>query len=133
MAVMVDSCVFLDIFTHDPEWFPWSSQALSDAADQGSLVMNPVIFSEISIRFDKIEELDALLPQDIFEYRQIPREAAFLAGISFLKYRRQGGQKLSPLPNFLIGAHAAIEKLDLLTRDPRRFREYYPTIHLICP
>ena len=130
---MVDSCVYLDIFSEDPKWCAWSSGALSDAANQGTIVINPVIYAEISIRFTQIEELESLLPPDVFEYREIPREAAFLAGKTFLKYRRRGGQRPLPLPDFFIGAHAAIQQLDLITRDTRRFREYYPSLNLICP
>ncbi|MFP4500905.1 MAG: type II toxin-antitoxin system VapC family toxin [Candidatus Hydrogenedentota bacterium] len=133
MPVMVDSCVYLDIFTQDATWFAWSAKALADAADQGVVVMNPVIYAEISIRFERIEELEELLPQDFIEYRSIPREAAFLAGKSFVKYRRRGGHKSNPLPDFFIGAHAAVAQLSLITRDPMRFRRYFPSIALICP
>jgi predicted nucleic acid-binding protein len=133
MSVMVDSCVFLDIFTKDPTWFSWSSGALTAAADRGTIVMNPVIYAEISVRFKGIEELEDMLPSDVFEYRPIPREAAFLAGKNFLKYRRRGGQKSVPLPDFFIGAHAAVSDLDLVTRDAQRFRQYFPSVHLICP
>ncbi len=133
MAVMVDSCVLLDVFTEDPKWFQWSSSSLARQADAGGLVINPVIYSEISVRFDRIEELEAILTPDAFEYRPIPREAAFLAGKCFLRYRRGGGAKSLPLPDFLIGAHAAVEGLALLTRDCSRFRAYFPSVKLICP
>jgi len=133
MAVMVDSCVFLDIFTHDHHWFDWSAKVLADAADAGTIVLNPVIYAEISIRFTRIEELEALLPPDIFEVRPIPREAAFLAGKCFLNYRRRGGRKSLPLPDFFIGAHAAVEQLSLITRDAHRFQEYFPGLRLISP
>jgi len=133
MAVMVDSCVFLDIFSRDKHWFDWSAKALADAADEGAIVLNPVIYAEISIRFERIEELEALLPADIFECRSVPREAAFLAGKCFLHYRRRGGRKSLPLPDFFIGAHAAVAKLPLITRDTNRFRDYFPTVELICP
>jgi predicted nucleic acid-binding protein len=133
MPVMVDSCVYLDIFTQDSKWFAWSARALADAAEQGVVVMNPVIYAEISIRFERIEELEELLPRDVFEHRPIPREAAFLAGKSFVTYRRRGGRKVNPLPDFFIGAHAAVAQLSLITRDPTRFRRYFPSIALICP
>ena len=133
MSVMVDSCVFLDIFTQDSQWFEWSFRALGNAADEGTLVINPVIYSEISIRFERVEELESLLPPEVFEYRSIPREAAFLAGKCFLQYRKGGGRKMQPLPDFFIGAQAAVERLPLLTRDPRRFREYFPSLALVCP
>ena len=133
MSVIVDSCVFLDIFTRDAHWFDWSSQALAEAANEGTIVMNSVIYAEISIRFDRIEDLEMLLPSDVFEYRPIPREVAFLAGKCFLEYRRRGGRKSLPLPDFFIGAHAAVEKLNLVTRDTKRFREYFPGLKLIVP
>ena len=133
MSVVVDSCVLLDIFTQDHRWFGWSSQALADAANEGMLVINPAVYAEISARFDRIEDLEILLSHDVFEYRPIPREAAFLAGKSFVEYRRRGGARSSPLPDFFIGAHAAVAHLPLVTRDARRFREYFPGLNLICP
>jgi len=133
MAVLVDSCVLLDVFTEDPKWFAWSSSALSRQADRGRLIVNPVVYAEVSIRFERIEELESALAPELFEYRPIPREAAFLAGKCFLRYRRRGGSKALPLPDFLIGAHAAVEGLDLLTRDCARFRTYFPTVPLIAP
>lgn len=133
MAVFVDSCVLLDIFTEDPTWFEWSAAALEKAADEGALVINAVVYAEISVRFERIEELDAALASNGFDLRSIPREAAFLAGKIFLQYRRAGGRKAAPLPDFLIGAHAAVERLPLLTRDQRRFRTNFPTLHLISP
>lgn len=133
MAVFVDSCVLLDIFTEDTRWYGWSSAALEQAADAGPLVINAIVYAEISVRFARIEELDAILTDDAFDDQPIPREAAFLAGKIFLRYRRAGGQRLSPLPDFLIGAHAAVEQLPLLTRDPRRFRTNFPRLRLITP
>ncbi|MBW7866507.1 MAG: type II toxin-antitoxin system VapC family toxin [Candidatus Hydrogenedens sp.] len=133
MPAMADSCVYLDIFTRDPVWHEWSAAALADAANRGSIVINPVIYSEISIRFGQIEELEALLSPDIFEYQPIPREAAFLAGKCFLQYRRSGGRKTLPLPDFFIGAHAAVAGLELITRDPCRFRKCFPGLTLVCP
>lgn len=133
MPAMADSCVYLDIFTRDPVWHEWSATALADAANRGTIVMNPVIYAEISIRFGRIEELDALLSPEIFEYHPIPREAAFLAGKCFLQYRRRGGRKTLPLPDFFIGAHAAVAGLELITRDPGRFQKCFPGLTLICP
>lgn len=133
MGVLVDSCVLLDIFTEDPVWFAWSSDTLARQAGRDTLVINSVIYAEASVRFGSIEELESILTPDVFEYRPIPREAAFLAGKSFLRYRRRSGSKTLPLPDFLIGAHAAVEELPLITRDPRRFRTYFPTVSLICP
>jgi hypothetical protein len=133
MSAMVDSCVLLDVFTEDPRWFEWSSSVLAQEADNGLIVVNPVIYAEVSVRFGTIEELESFLPSEVFDYRPIPREAAFLAGKCFLRYRRRGGGKTVVLPDLLIGAQAAVEKLPLITRDPRRFREYYPSVELICP
>jgi predicted nucleic acid-binding protein len=132
-AIFVDSNVLLDVMTEDPQWFAWSSEALARCANSAVLIINPVVYAEVSIRFAAIEELEDALPKSIFERRDIPWEAAFLAGKCFLKYRRAGGRKPVSLPDFFIGAHAAIEKLDLLTRDPSRYRTYFPTVKLITP
>ncbi len=131
--VMVDSCVLLDILTEDPKWFSWSSAQLAHAANRGMLVVNPVIFSEVSISFDSIEAMDTLFSPECFEYRPISQDAAFLAGKCFLHYRKRRGTKTLPLPDFFIGAQAAIEQLPLITRDTKRFRTYFPTVELICP
>lgn len=133
MAVLVDSCVLLDIFTEDPVWFEWSSAAIERQADRGKLIIDPIIYSEASVRFERIEELEAVLSADAFEYHPLPKEAAFLAGKCYLRYRRGGGTKAMPLPDFFIGAHAAVEGLELLTRDTARFRTYFPAVKLICP
>jgi predicted nucleic acid-binding protein len=130
---MVDTCVLLDVVTEDTEWFSWSSEALRRATDGGVLVINPVIYSELSVGFERIEEIELLLNPQVFDYRPIPREAAFLAGKSFLEYRRRGGEKNVPLPDFFIGAHAAVESLPLVTRDANRFRTYFPRLPLISP
>ena len=133
MAAMVDSCVILDIFTEDSRWLAWSSGALADAADRDTIILNPVIYAEVSIDFDRIEELESVLPADVFTCQAIPREAAFLAGRCFLKYRRRGGARTTPLPDFFIGAHALISGLPLITRDTKRFKDYFPTLNLITP
>jgi predicted nucleic acid-binding protein len=103
------------------------------AADTARLVINPVIYAEISIRYQRIEDLDEALPKDILEREAIPFEAAFLAGKSYLSYRRRGGVKRSPLPDFFIGAHAAIAGYQVLTRDPTRYRTYFPKLSVIAP
>ena len=130
---LVDSNVLLDIFTDDPNWFQWSSQTLADWADRGPLCINPVIYGEVSIGFDLIEDLERLLPKDCFQYLPLPYEAAFLAGKCFVKYRGAGGLKRAPLPDFFIGAHAVIAGLPLLTRDRGRFQTYFPTLEVISP
>lgn len=133
MAALVDSNVLLDVMTGDRRWFDWSSAALADAADAGRLIINPVIYAEVSIRFSRIEELEEALPKNLFEREAIPYEAAFLAGKVFLAYRKRGGAKRAPLPDFFIGAHAALAGHQLLTRDARRYRSYFANIDLITP
>lgn len=132
-TVLVDSNVLLDILTEDQRWYDWSAEALRAAADQSVLVINPIIYAEVSIRFERIEELDEALPEDLFRRDPLPWESAFLAGKAFVAYRRRRGPKQSPLPDFYIGAHAAIAEFALLTRDPSRYRTYYPSLELISP
>jgi len=132
-TVIVDSNVLLDIFTEDSRWLSWSSNALEQIANDSRLVINPVIYGEISIRFERIEELDEALPLAIFERENIPYEAAFLAGKAYLAYRRQTGTKSSLLPDFYVGAHAAIRGYRVLTRDVPRYRTYFPKLALIAP
>lgn len=131
-TVLVDSNVLLDILIPDIEWEEWSSAALAEAAESSLLAINPVIFAEVSIGFDRIEELEAALPEEL-QRESLPWDAAFLAGKAFLSYRRRGGGKRTPLPDFYIGAHAAVRGYTLLTRDSRRYRTYFPTLPLIAP
>ena len=131
--VLVDSNVLLDLMTEDPSWFAWSSDAIEEAAESSRLVINPVVYAEASVRFSRIEELNAALPTALFEREPIPYEAAFLAGKAYLRYRRLGGTRRSPLPDLFIGAHAAVAGYRLLTRDAARYRGYYPTVSLIAP
>lgn len=132
-GVLVDSNVLLDLLEHDPNWYAWSAEQLQQAADSAVLIINPVIYAEISVGFARIEELEAVVTPDIFQRRPLPWEAAFLAGKCFLRYRQQGGVRRSPLPDFFIGAHAAVESLTLLTRDATRYRTYFPNLSLIAP
>lgn len=132
-GVLVDSNVIIDILTEDPQWYAWSSKQLELLADTHVLYINQIIYSEISISFKKIEELESVLPQQILKRCNLPWEAAFLAGKAFLNYRKKGGNKLSPLPDFLIGAHAAIDDLILLSRDSQRFHHYFPKLTIIAP
>ena len=133
MATLVDSNVILDVVTDDEEWQDWSSTMLSRAADAEHLVINPLIYAEVAVRFDRIEALDEVLPSDYFIREPLPWEAAFLAARAFLLYRRKGGKKWAPLPDFYIGAHAAIAGHTLLTRDARRYRTYFPKLRIISP
>lgn len=132
-GTLVDANVLLDILTEDAVWLQWSLDALADAAEAGPLVINPIIYAEVSIRFSRVEDLDAALPVEDYRRADLPWQAAFLAGKAFLTYRRQGGTKTSPLPDFFIGAHAAASELALLTRDSSRMRTYFPTVKVIAP
>lgn len=131
--MLVDSNVLLDVLEQDAHWFEWSSMQLQKAADCCSLIINPVIYAEVSVGFQRIEELEDALPLDFFQRRALPWEAAFLAGKCFIRYRKLGGTKHSPLPDFFIGAHAAVSGLTLLTRDSARYRTYFPSLKLITP
>jgi hypothetical protein len=129
----VDSNVILDVVTDDADWLDWSAAALARQADAGPLVVNPVIYAEVAARFERIEDLEEALPEEYYQRQPLPWEAAFLAGRSFVRYRREGGQRRSPLPDFYIGAHALIGGLTLLTRDARRYRTYFPKLRIIAP
>jgi predicted nucleic acid-binding protein len=132
-AVLIDSNVLLDVMTEDARWLSWSAASLERAADRFRLVINPVVYAEVSVRYSRIEELDIALPKSMFDREAIPYEAAFLAGKSFVAYRRRGGSKPSSLPDFFIGAHAAIAGYVLMTRDAARYRTYFPKLSLIAP
>ncbi len=125
--------MLLDVVTDDAAWSEWSGQMLAVAGDDGRLVINPIIYAEVSTGFDRIEELDEAVPASEFEREPLPYEAGFLAGKAFLAYRRRGGERRSPLPDFYIGAHAAIRGYRLLTRDAARYRTSFPILQLITP
>ncbi len=131
--VLIDANVLLDVLTDDPQWYAWSAAQLDAYAVDAELCINPIIYAEVSVGFQRIEQLDEALPPDAFTRLELPWEAGFLAGKSFLQYRRAQGSRTSPLPDFYIGAHAAIEGMTLLTRDAKRYRTYYPKLGLICP
>ncbi len=133
MRTLVDSNVLLDVVTEDPEWMDWSSSALALAAHEGRIIINPVIYAEVSCGFDRMETLDEVLAPDYFTREPLPWPAAFLAAKAFVRYRRRGGVRRSPLPDFYIGAHAALAGYALLTRDPKRYRNYFPTVRLVSP
>lgn len=132
-TTLVDANVLLDVATNDPTWSDWSSRALETAANESPLAINALIYAEVSISFTRIEDLEEALPSAIYRREPLPYEAAFLAGKTFLQYRRQGGAKTAPLPDFYIGAHAAVAGFRVLTRDPRRYRTYFPTVDVIAP
>jgi predicted nucleic acid-binding protein len=131
--VLVDSNVILDVATQDPVWAARSGLLLAREAETAQLIINPIIFAEVSVGFEGIEELDAALPPELFRREQLPWEAAFLAGKCFLAYRRRGGKRISTLPDFYIGAHAALAGYRLLTRDVARYRTYFPGLEILVP
>jgi len=131
--VLVDANVLLDVMTDDPQWYGWSAAQLDACAAKAELCINPIVYAEVSVGFARIEELDEALPHDAFTRLGLPWEAGFLAGKAFLRYRRAKGSRTSPLPDFYIGAHAAVDGMALLTRDAARYRSYYPTLKLVCP
>jgi predicted nucleic acid-binding protein len=133
MPVLIDSNILLDIFTEDQKWYGWSSTTLAECAEHALLYINSIIYSEISVGFERIENLENALPSDYIQRDDLPYEAAFLAGKCFLKYRKAGGTKRSPLPDFYIGAHAAVKGWSLLTRDKGRYHTYFPTMTVIAP
>jgi predicted nucleic acid-binding protein len=132
-ATLVDSNVILDVLTEDPEWWDWSAAMLERAAESGHLVINPIIYAEVSAGFERIEDVDDALPAQYYRRVDLPWAAGFLAGQAFVRYRRRGGERRAPLADFYIGAHAAVSGLVLLTRDPRRYRAYFPTVRLMVP
>lgn len=131
--VLVDSNVILDIVTEDPTWYDWSAKQLAAVASQTELVINAIIYTEVSVGFERIEDLDDVLATEVFRREALPYEAGFLAGKAFVRYRRRGGHRVAPLPDLFIGAHAAVAGYALLTRDATRYRSYYPRLRLIAP
>ena len=132
-AVLIDSNVLLDLITEDRQWFAWSYTTITDAAEHSRLVINPIVYAEISVRYSSIEDLNAAIPTTMVDREPIPYEAAFLAGKAFSIYRKHGGKKRSTLPDFFIGAHASVAGYSLLTRDATRYRTYFPKLALITP
>lgn len=130
---LVDSNVILDLFLDDPDWADWSETTLTKYGDQNTLFINLVVYTEISIGFERIEALEKSIQIAAFQMLEIPKEALFLAGKAFLQYKKSKGSKSSPLPDFYIGAQAAVMNLDLITRDVSRYRTYFPTVNLITP
>lgn len=131
--VLVDSNVILDLVTEDPAWLAWSEEQIEREAERSVLVIDPLVYAEVSCAFERIEELDEALPESHFRREPLPWEAGFLAGKAFLAHRRRGGSRRSPLPDFYIGAHAAVRGYRLLTRDPRRYRRSFPALEILCP
>ena len=131
MKTLVDTNVLLDIITQDIAWFSWSESALRQAAERSTLAINPIIFAEVSMKFDRIEDADAALVD--FAREALPYEAGFLTGKAFLAYKSRGGSKRAAMPDFYVGAHAVIGRMTLLTRDAARYRTYFPGLTIIAP
>jgi len=131
--ILVDSCVVIDVLENDPKWADWSQQQLESAAVKHPLAINAVIYAEISVGFDRIEQVDAMLKHIQIIVEDMPREALFLAGKAFKRYKARGGTRTSALPDFFIGAHAAVLGIPLLTRDARRYADYFPNLELLVP
>ncbi|MFT3742821.1 MAG: type II toxin-antitoxin system VapC family toxin [Pyrinomonadaceae bacterium] len=130
---MIDSNVLLDLYDVDSEWHVWSKSHLAAAADSSELAINPIIYAEVSIRFETPDQFDDIFPPEIYHRRALPFSAAFMAAKAHLAYRSRGGVRAATLPDFFIGAHAAVAGYKILTRDPRRFRRYFPSVTLISP
>ncbi|HFQ13774.1 MAG TPA: PIN domain-containing protein [Gammaproteobacteria bacterium] len=132
-GVFVDSCVLLDLFTNDVNWAGWSEKILEKYSQTNSLYINSIVYTEVSIGFNKIEEVEKAMDGLGIKVLEMPREALFLAGKVFLKYRKNKGIKASPLPDFFIGAHASVSGFELITRDSDKYRTYFPQVRLIHP
>lgn len=133
IGYLIGSNVLLDVATEDPQWYAWSATALASAARTAPALINPLIYAEVSANYDTIEELDDALPKRLFRRTPLPYAAGFVAARAFLSYRSRGGARRSPLPDFYIGAHAAVDRLTLVTRDARRYRTYFPNVAMIAP
>jgi len=132
-ATMVDSNVLLDVLTDDPAWADWSGEMIAVSMHDGRLVINPIVYAEVSVGFDRIEDLDDVLPESDFEREPLPFEAGFLAGKAYVAYRSSGGTRRSPLPDLYIGAHATVRGYSLLTRDAKRYQAYFPALEILAP
>ena len=133
MDTLVDSNVLFDFLSEDDVWFDWSAAMLERAANEGSVVINQIIYAEVGVRYETLEQLDDDLALEYFVRASLPWGAGFLAGKAFGQYKRRGGAKRSPMPDFYIGAHAAVSSMTLLTRDPARYRTYFPKLRLVSP
>jgi predicted nucleic acid-binding protein len=131
VKTLVDTNVLVDIITRDPTWLSWSERALRRAAEHSTLAINPIVFAEVSMKFDRVEDADAALVD--FAREPLPYEAGFLAGKAFLSYKQRGGAERSPMPDFYVGAHAVVGRMALLTRDAARYRTYFPGLKIVAP
>jgi len=132
-GVLIDSCVLLDLFTDNASWAGWSEKILEQYSQTNTLYINSIVYTEVSVGFNKIEEVDNAISELDIKVLEMTREALFLTGKTFHEYRRNNGTKNSPLPDFFIGAHAAVSNLDLITRDLGKFKTYFPNVNLVSP
>jgi hypothetical protein len=132
-STLVDSSVLIDLFDDTSEWRDWSEAMIAECGNRGPLVINPIVYAEVAAGFEDIDELDEALSPDFLKREPLPWPAGFLAGHAFVRYRRLGGTRPSVLPDFYIGAHAAVAGHTLLTRDPRRYRYYFPKLRIVAP
>ncbi|MES2683877.1 MAG: type II toxin-antitoxin system VapC family toxin [Pseudomonadota bacterium] len=131
--LLVDTNVLLDVLEDDPTWADWSVRQLRAQSQVNELCINPVIYAELSLAFESVKSLDDAIAGMALQLQELPRPALFLAGRAFVQYRRSGGARTNVLPDFFIGAHAAIRGCRILTRDARRYRNYFPTVQLLTP
>ena len=132
-STLVDSNVLIDLFDEESEWRDWSDAMLTECASRGALVINPIIFAEVSAGFGSLDDVEAALPEAYLRRESLPWDAAFLAGRAFVLYKQRGGARPAPLPDFYSGAHAAVAGHTLLTRDARRYRYYFPRLRIVAP
>jgi predicted nucleic acid-binding protein len=132
-VLIVDTNVLVDVLQDDPQWADWSIAQLRAQSKVHELIINPVIYAELSLMFEAMEALDAAVERMELRFQELPRPSLFLAGKAFVRYRRAGGDKHNVLPDFFIGAHAAVQRCGILTRDARRYRSYFPTVDLLTP
>jgi predicted nucleic acid-binding protein len=133
VATLIDANVLLDYLEEGSEWEDWSASMIASVSEAGVVVINPIVYAEVSVGFQSVDDLDDALPPEYFSRAPLPWDAAFLAAKVFEQYRRRGGVRRSPLPDFYIGAHAAVTGMTLLTRDARRYRAYFPNLRIIAP
>ena len=132
-GILVDSCVLLDLFTNDENWADWSEATLEKYSQTNTLYINSIVYTEVSIGFDRVEEVESAIEALGVRVLELPREALFLTGKAYLKYRKNKGTKTSPLPDFFIGAHASVSRFGLVTRDMARYKTYFPQVNIIHP
>jgi predicted nucleic acid-binding protein len=133
VSTLVDSNVLIDVLSLHEEWGSWSAAMLTRAAEEGVVVINPIIYAEVCFGYDSLEAVDDALPAEYYRREPLPWAASFLASQAFIAYRQRGGVKRSRLPDFYIGAHAAVGGHTLLTRDPKRYRSYFPKLRIVAP